>query len=657
MATSSLRIGAAFSLLLVGSSLLSGCTLKTTAAPGPGPAVAISGNVHGGQSPIFGAKVYLLAADETGYGKPSDSLLIAALTGHPPDTIGSYVLTDAGGNFALNSYTSGDTPVYDYACPTSSTQVYVYVSGGNPGFGTDNPHNGLMAALGSCGNLSAQTFIEVNEVTTVAAAYALSGFALDATDIASSASPLSIQGLQNAFLNAAQLADTTYGTANFTTPNINGTVDQQQIYTLANILASCINTDGADTGPISPTVCYTLFHAATTGGSDPIVPTDTATAAINIAHHPGANVGTLTPLSTKTSPFPQASNPPTDLTLGISYSVSFLNPQESTVGNASIAIDAGGNAWIGYNRGDGIGKLSSTGAPAPGVPFTGNGTLGNPGGIAIDQSGSVWVADAGNTGVVEFSSDGLTATEETGGTSPVLRAYNVAIDGGGGVWADDEAGTNPAIVQINLPFPATPTTLGLSSSGRITGLAWYSPHLLYATQYATIAETNPTQGAQYGYNGSPITLASGSTGATGVAVDESGTAWVATALGDDEDQPDIVHWGVAGNIEVTGGGLGVAAGIAIDGAGNVWVANDDAAFAPAISEFSNAGVALSPVGFTGGQATGPTGIAVDGSGDVWVANNNASGLLTVSELIGAAVPVVTPISAGLVVPYSPGSRP
>ena len=40
----------------------------------------------------------------------------------------------------------------------------------------------------------------------------------------------------------------------------------------------------------------------------------------------------------------------------------------------------------------------------------------------------------------------------------------------------------------------------------------------------------------------------------------------------------------------------------------------------------------------------PSGIAIDGSGDVWVSNNGNS---TVSEFIGAATPVVTPLSVGV----------
>lgn len=101
----------------------------------------LTGSVHGGQQAIIGAHVYLMAANTTGYGSASVSLLNWTLTGHT-DTVGGYVLTDGGGNFTLTG---------DYAC-TAGTQVYVYALGGNAGSGV-NPAAGLLAALGGGGIL------------------------------------------------------------------------------------------------------------------------------------------------------------------------------------------------------------------------------------------------------------------------------------------------------------------------------------------------------------------------------------------------------------------------------------------------------------------------------------------------------------------------
>jgi hypothetical protein len=93
----------------------------------------------------------------------------------------------------------------------------------------------------------------------------------------------------------------------------------------------------------------------------------------------------------------------------------------------------------------------------------------------------------------------------------------------------------------------------------------------------------------------------------------------------------------------TGGTLYAPNAVAIDGAGNAWVADSQS---DDIVELSNSGAVLSgPNGLAGGSYELPNSIAVDGSGDVWTANGNP--YKNVLELIGAATPVVTPLSVGV----------
>ena len=174
---------------------LTGCALKTTGTPESQAGSAITGFVHGGQQPVAGAHIYLLAANTTGYGKPSISLLNAALTLHS-DSLGAYVLSGTDGGFSVSG---------DYTC-TANTQVYLYALGGNPGSGI-NPASGLMAILGNCPGVtfSPTTNVNLNELTTVAAAYAMAGFATDATHVSSSGTTLAQIGIANAFANAANL--------------------------------------------------------------------------------------------------------------------------------------------------------------------------------------------------------------------------------------------------------------------------------------------------------------------------------------------------------------------------------------------------------------------------------------------------------------------
>ena len=100
-------------------------------------------------------------------------------------------------------------------------------------------------------------------------------------------------------------------------------------------------------------------------------------------------------------------------------------------------------------------------------------------------------------------------------------------------------------------------------------------------------------------------------------------------------------------------------GIAIDGAGDVWFSNFGNSSInyvnSSITEFSKSGSILSTAnGYLGsGSLAALSDLAIDGSGDVWVTNNRNK---SISEVIGVAVPVITPISAGLpATPTSDGS--
>ena len=176
--------------LLASAVALAGCS--TSFAPADTPAQSslgeINGTSFGGRQPISGGHIYAYAAGTTGYGSASVSLLTATSAPgytNQMDANGNYyVPTTANGNFSI----AASTPC------TAGTQVYLYSIGGNPGNG-GNDFAGLIAALGQCpsnGLLSdtVGTKVTINEAFTVSAAYALAGFATDATDIGSSGTPL-----------------------------------------------------------------------------------------------------------------------------------------------------------------------------------------------------------------------------------------------------------------------------------------------------------------------------------------------------------------------------------------------------------------------------------------------------------------------------------
>ena len=98
--------------------------------------------------------------------------------------------------------------------------------------------------------------------------------------------------------------------------------------------------------------------------------------------------------------------------------------------------------------------------------------------------------------------------------------------------------------------------------------------------------------------------------------------------------------------------VGSAESVAVDGNGNIWITNrynpglggnSAAPGASTLIELNTAGVAISPsTNYTyGGILDDPLNLAIDPSGDIWVTNYGGSKIV---EVIGAAAPVVTPLS-------------
>jgi hypothetical protein len=644
------------------SLLLTGCTLTSgTLPPSPTSAhLSIKGAVFGGQQPISQSHLYLLAANTTGYGGngilPSALNASVSLLNPGPNTVQDangnyYYVTDSNGNFSI----TGD---YTPCGSGTTTQVYLYAVGGNPG-ASSNSAIGLMAALGTCANIGPSTTVFMDEATTVAAAYALAGFATDAMHISSSGTALAQIGVANAFTNAANLVNLTTGVANSATSSGNASVPISAINTLANILAACNNTFDtvSNTGTIThSSACSTLLTTATSDGtSTGAQPTDAATAAINIAHNPGSNISTLYPLASTTPPFqPALTSQPNDFILSLDI---------SGLSQGTVAIDDSGNAWIilpGFNQTLGVSKVSNTGATLATIRVydPNSGGLTTPDTLAIDSADNVWIANTPNgpsvSSIVKLSSAGLPDTGSPFTGNGLYGPSAISIDASGSAWITnvvnetvsefsnsgaDISGspfTPPLADQLN-----NPGAMAFDGSGNLfvvnqgaTG-APFSP-------YVSILSNNGTGLGAYFNLGGPIYY-----GPQKIAVDSSGALWMIT--NQTADVYKISNTGLpASGFPISGFGIGAPYGVAIDGSGQAWVAHGNG-----ITNISNSGTVISAKPYTGGQpidsAELPSGIAIDGSGDVWIswsdASNGPFGRLV--EFIGAATPVITPLCAGL----------
>lgn len=618
---------------------LSGCSVKSIAtqsagstnpAPSSPGTTPIQGTLHGGQQALVGAQVYLYRIGTGGYQTASTSLLSSP----------GYVTTQPGGSFSI--------PSGSFSC-NAGDQLYLYSSGGSPGStNTTNSYAGLMAVLGDCANLGNLNYrVQMNEETTVAAAWALAPFAADATHISTGSSSLAKLGLVNAVATAANLASLQTGTAPATSPqNSNATIPQDEINTLADILAACVNvTDSSYDAPNhNPTACDTLRADATADGtSGGTQPGDTATAAIYMAHNPTVHVSDLFGLATATSPFQSIlGGAPNDWTVAITYNGGSLH------GPLGLAIDSAGYIWVANSGAFCISQFQPNGATGPEDGFTGNGvdpancgtgengTFNEPYYIAFAPSGNIWLANYNSATELDFAPGlGYESTlsytgNYTGGN--VNSPGGIAFDASGNAWIPNGGyGANSVTEFVG----SSGTSYGGGGLNGTSGIA------IDSSGHAWMSNANANVLSEFNLsNGTPVSSTGYFCGVQlgrAVAVAQNGI-WVANG-GGVNTLTECTSSG-SSNASASGSGLSYPTGIAIDGLGNVWTANSGN---NTVSEFNSGGGALSGSSGFKGSLNGPSQLAIDPSGNVWVTDyNNGSGN-SLTEFIGAAAPVVTPV--------------
>ena len=627
------RTGWLFSALILLAGCGGGSSLNRNPTPLPTPASAeLMGKLLGGQYPVAGSEVQLYATGASGYGAGAKALLSPAVT------------TDKSGNFII--------PYGSYTCPSSDALTYLVATGGDPGVGSNNSAIALMATVGPCGDIADLPSITVNEITTVASVWALSPFLGYGGKVGTSAH--NAQGLLNAFANVNNLIDPSQGKAPGTSAPAGAIIPVSKINTLANILASCVNSGGA-------TECDALFAQATPSGGT--TPSNTLDAALNIARNPARNVAKLFALPTPSSPFqPSLGIKPPDWLIGLTFSGGGLNYP------AAIAVDAQGNVWAANVCGSdspcsSVSEFSSTGEPlSPAGGFT-DGTFWESYGLAIDIHGNVWVTNeqtaSGNSGrgkVVLLDSTGKVISPDGGYFGGGLDfPFAVATDSSGNVWTanlGDSSATklanNGSVISGSAGFGAGslagPVAVAIGTRGNV----WF------ANQSANSGSVTSISNA-----GTIVkNFASGGDETSGVAADEItstniiGHIWTANFGSSTVSELELDSSGSAMVVSrgYSGGGLNHPNGIAVDGAGNLWVTNYDSATQTSgatISELKGAkdaspGAALSPATGFGADAglLKPYGIAIDASGNVWVSSFGSS---KVTQFLGAATQVKTPL--------------
>ncbi len=310
---------------MLGLLALTGCSLSPTK---PGSSVprlkGIGGNIHGGQQPVSGATIQLYTVGTTGDGSAATPMLT------------STVKSDANGNFLFGGL---------FSC-TNATMVYLTATGGDPGLGTNNPNLSMMTAIGPCSSIMSNTFVMINELTTVAAVSTLAPF-MGASGSAANigSSPTDVSSLTAAFTLSSELVDPTTGETPGQMVPTGMTVPSAEIDTLADVLSTCINSAGGTAGDSS--ACGHLFSLMTPATA--AAPTNTIAALLNLANNPTLNTTAVYSLApAAAAPFqPGLTTAPPDFQIRLMAPASSMTLQLSptsvtfpaeSVGLTSVAV-------------------------------------------------------------------------------------------------------------------------------------------------------------------------------------------------------------------------------------------------------------------------------------------------------------------------------
>jgi hypothetical protein len=659
--------------MLVPALLLVGCGMGTmTDVTSNMDSPALSGQAFGGQAPISGAEIEVVAMGTTGYGSTGTVLATTS--------------TDASGNF---QFASGA-----YTCPQSNTPVYLLAIAGDAGSG-NNLHIANAAGLGTCTNAKS-SFVVVNEVTTVALAYSLAHFF---TTTIGGSNPFQADGdwfggpsttsggtityssgltFGNSYTIPA-LVNLATGKPNASTSTV--TVESAKIYTIANILASCVNTDGS-TRNGDP--CKLLFNYTTIGSTAPY---DTLQAAVEIAlseysisaSQSAGTVSNLYSLQGVTPAFGGGlTAQPNDFTIGISYTSSAFGLAVTNGIASTLDIDSSNRIWFPSNASGkiGAGYFDPT-SRTFGGPFNSlTSPLVFPDQVAIDQSGYVWYNDIGSANVDGFLSTAPTTVQAFSLALSTSNALTIGKDNKVNVGIA-AAGNNNELANINAARTSYSLEAGTSGgfANPVTSIA-ADPSLDNG-----VATTNAsgTSLQDYLVTPSPLRVTSeitstkddsgqviyvGSNPNDGTTNDFVGTRPFSSSANGTIANDGICIFSIQKCKNIKGKNTNSPVGIAIDGAKNLWLPESANGGLLQVtptgtgnSPYINAGGGVPNSEYlhdssNGGTLTIPYGVAIDKEGNVWISNAGCTtapfcvpGSFTLTEIVGAAAPTVIPVSA------------
>jgi hypothetical protein len=674
--------------------------------------------------------VYLYAYGGTSAISPGSSINGYSATGSTV-TLTGYNLLSVGQTVSFSGFTGAAAALNSgtYTVKTSTTSNFTISSSISAGSASgltgisvipklkNNPNIVQLLVLGNCptsgsANFSYLNYVYMNEVSTIAAAYSLSGFfsnsstALTSIDAVHLSIPLEAGeagvdrgtspawlGLQNATANAAvlyniqgQVVGTQSASGNngdgeghvansaiintkINNVSYNGVVPQALINSLANVLAACVDSNSSTTTSASCASLFSYLASSVGAGGFPVTtagsaPTDTATAAIDMAHNPGnPNTSNILALPTGAVPFSPTVNPAysTDLMIGITWPIP-SSEQSGVYPNGGVnyavgsaAADASGNVWLGsyqISRQDSGFLLQ--------YDHLGNQTYALPVGYnpvmeAFDSTGNLWVLpndlSGAYVGVYKYAASNFNAAPAYYNNTTFSIPDSIAIDGNNNVYVS--AYQSGAYARLN--SAGTHQCLYNSNASGAFGEALDKLGNLWGAAYGrNLQEWSSTNCNSSGGNPASAHSSATITSPYQVAIDQTGNVWVSDNTSNSTRPVTKYVPGTNNQTSFTGGGLNNhgGTGLVIDGSGNVIVGTWSSP--NLLTILNNSGTFLTTTsGLTGNYTVSGTTTAttttegllnftLDASGNLW-----SNGATQLHEYIGIATPVLTPLSAAV----------
>ena len=507
----------------------------------------------------------------------------------------------------------------------SGSSYYLVAQGGHSqldNISGDNPAITLVAALGP----RIPSRATINEYSTIATVWTHNQF-ISGQKIQGPSLALGIAAGNT--LNFVDLATGGYGSTIQDPLNSSQTPTMANFSTLANLLSGCI-------ARVSANACSQLFLATTSPSGD--APTNTLSAAENIARYPSYQPGKLFALLDTFYPVPSGKKmrvvpympyltfAPSAWVLPLKFAGGGVS------GGGKLMIDSKGNVWVGNNfivgaqnqsilwNGN-LSKFAPDGKALSPITtgFMGGGLSGVGFGLAIDEQDTAWVSGYASQNITRFDSSGKALSPSTGWTinDRLGEMQGIIVTKSGDIWAVDQSKNqlvyfpkgDAAKAKIYcetksknpLDNPCglfAPFHLAIDQQERI----WVSNNIGSSVIRFKASDPSKMEKFEAGYGGS------------GVAIDSQGNLWHAERFGSSENgrlkmlelMADYASKGEKAATESLVRHLSAQKAGFREG-GSVTVLRPDGSMA-AFSPISGKGLAC------------PWALAVDGNDNVWVSN-------------------------------------